>query len=378
MPPLGIELHAQTGSEYCAPACAQMILSLRGYRNETPDGTWQYDLEFAIVHAPVASVVPLGDPLAVAYIVRKPPASPCPPIIIPQPLNDYAAIRKQTPDEACAAVAYALTHSEPSAVLVLAGGHWVVIHGGEGQGTLGDPDFRIDSFWMCNPDNGFYQGIPGDGPTPTCENYIEECVCYADFVNTYFTPATYYSDCQYAVVTDANATTQPFEAQPCPKPSESNSIEDAIEAILRTPAGAPLEGLIRQRHRRVKRLDREDESYYLVPFLRDDGCANVLRLDEHGRHLGTALRLPYVNLHQDVGALKLLLHAFPRFAPGSGGLHPEMTLVWHPSRESTSPYNPFYRIKGSGEYAYVSLGGRSDTHLHELRSGEAFDPSSRQ
>src|ERR1700738_2545049 len=205
VPPLGIELHAQTDNQYCAPACTQMILSVRGYQHENPDTTWQSDLYQAILRAtPAGSPMPLGDPVSVATIVTQPPQY-VPHKPVPR-LNDYRAIRKRPPDEACAAVAYALAHGEPSAVLVLDGQHWVVVYGGEGQGRFGDPDFRIDSFWMCNPDNGYYGGIPGGQPTPRPKGvcYIAEWVCYADFVYTYFTAASEYEDGhgQYGVVTD--------------------------------------------------------------------------------------------------------------------------------------------------------------------------------
>jgi len=358
-----------------------MIMSLRGFQGE-PDPLWQYYLYEAIegVHPPGVDI-PIGNPLSVATVVTVPPVYvPVQPVPGPAP-NPYAVTRTSTPNEACAAVADALlTYGEPSAVLVLAGGHWVVIYGGDGQGEPQDPAFRIDSFWMCNPDNGYFGGIPGGEPTPRPEavRYTQEWVCYADFVDTYFTPAPYYTDGlgQYAVATDANAKTQPFAARACPSLSPADSVAPAIEAFLETRAGARFAGTTQSRYRRVERLDRENAAYYLVPFVHRDGSADVLRFDTHGRHLGTAFGIPYGNLYQDTAAVRLVMESYSGCGERTSELHSDTTLVWHPSRESKSAYNPFYRVRSGDHTAYVSLGGLVVKDLHQLTSGEAFDPAS--
>src|SRR5579884_2972553 len=286
VPPVSIEMVAQKKPDFCAPACAQMLLSAMGYTGE-PDLTWQGSLNRAITTNPVDPNFPIGKPSRVAAVITAPPAPPKLPVGVCR--KRYIEIRTQTADEAASALAAALVAYEtPAGVFVLAGSHWVVIYGGDGLGVPEDPTtFGICNLWLCNPDNGCYGGIPGGypDPLPPKPDYLHETITYTDFVATYFTAATEYGDGRrYAIACDARAAATGLGQQRSPgAPAPDGTIEAAIDAIVLTPAGAAL----RERRRTKPRLVRtaDGAAYYLVPFVRTDGYADILRLDERGRYM---------------------------------------------------------------------------------------------
>lgn len=371
VPPISIEMVAQKKPDFCAPACAQMVLSVMGFTGEPPL-SWQGSLNTMITAEPVDPNFPLGKPSRVAAAITCPPTPPEPPPGVR--LNRYAEIRTATADEAASAVAAALVaYNTPTAVFVLGGSHWVVIFGGDGLGAPDDPStFGICNLWLCNPDNGFYGGIPGGYPPdpPDAPGYLQETITYTAFVYSYFTAAAEYPDGnRYAIVCDARAAVTGLGQECSPiTPPRDETIEAAIDAILRTPAGAALRERPRRKPRWVKTAD--GAAYYLAPFVRPDGYADVVRLDECGRYMGIAFRSPYVDLYQDEHVAALVSKTLRWSARSKSGLRIDDALFWHPSRESVTPYNPFYRVRSGNLSAFVSLGGRVVENLHDRLRGE--------
>jgi hypothetical protein len=374
--PIPIEHVSQFLGWYCAPACAQMLLSIMGYPNE-PTGEWQFSLFESIVQNPSNSGLVFGSPDALAATITSPP--PLPPANIPGPTPfPYNPIRKAAPDDACSAVATALVGlASPSAVFVRSGTHWVVIYGGDGHGDPQDPTtFSICNLRLCNPQNGAVNHIPGGGPVQNSPDFLDESITYPDFLKTYFTPApaTIFPDGKsYAVVCDQRAMPGGLGPQ-CvePAPADGGSTDIRIDAVVAKFADVHIAETHRGRARLVRRLDGE-AAYYLIPFIRPDGYANVLRLDQTGRYLGMAYASPYTDMYRDAAVTRMVLEAFPRFAyNGEHAVRTSSDLFWAPCFESTTPYNPFYRVSSGPKNAYVSLGGAVVEDLHHPASGKAF------
>jgi hypothetical protein len=123
-------------------------------------------------------------------------------------------------------------------------------------------------------------------------------------------------------------------------------------SIRRATEGAePAEALL------VERLDRPDNPYYLVPFSRQELMTLVVMLDAHDGHLlrvsafDTPTRYPPVN---EESARSIL--AGKLGVDVAGGISPP-TLVWKPSHQSQSPYEPLWCFLVGDEDWYVDQTG---------------------
>lgn len=131
----------------------------------------------------------------------------------------------------------------------------------------------------------------------------------------------------------------------------------------------------------VRRLDYQDEYYYLVGLRYGEKVAALARIDAlYGAFLGAhisdkkkdghlildrdrALRMlrehPVIDLGDKLGRVPIREGAFC--------LYP--SLVWRPCKESRSPYCPFYQVALESRVIFIGYDGRTYPALHDLDYG---------
>jgi hypothetical protein len=115
----------------------------------------------------------------------------------------------------------------------------------------------------------------------------------------------------------------------------------------------------------VRRLDRPEQSSYLVPWRDARGIAAVIQIDAAtGAMQSVAVfAAPLMELVLPEERARALATA--TFGPIIG----DAELVWRPCRESTSALQPLYRFEtGQGEI-YVTANGVASDHLTPLGNG---------
>ncbi|GEM_PF-2993924 len=379
IPQLDMDQVSQVVGFFCAAACAEMILSTFGYRRTDPDTTqnWLNDAINAYIDDHPESKFRIGSPEGLAdalraYVANNPPVMPTP---------TYTVLRTCTATESCDLIVQGLyDDGAPSATLAYNGTHWVTVFGGDGPGVPGAPGYGVDFLWVCNPADGLYSAIRGGTAKHAieAEGFVTEHTKIADFLDTYLTPIQ--QDLQYddgrnfVIVSKSTVTPRGLVLPRSDIPRSGNPYNEAaidaeITLLLTTPLGAPQRSQTRGRSRLVTRLDKPG-CYWLTPFVRDDGFADMVRVGPFGEYLGTAFKIPYISLYQDASAVELavrILGSSLRFE--SSTAFSRTALVWRPCAESQTPYNPFYALASGDKTAFVSLGGRVVPNLHDLVVG---------
>jgi len=384
---LELEPQCQQKSNYCGAACVQMVLSTMGLRGLDPVRAQSAFYSSANVwNGPGA----YGRPVGVAATINRYNTGissylPVPPVV------EFREHRTPAPYEACATVVNALVdHNAASVVMVLGSTHWIVVHGGAGDGTPCDGSpYEIEVLLICNPDNGFFHGIPGGGTEgATAPGFIDEWITYADFLYTYFSGCNdgappswgvpYADGRQFVIVTDDRARAQgDLRLPPAQGLAPSVSAADALAAFAKSPFAADLANAKHEKPLRVRRTDRDEEYYYLVPFALPDGIVRLVRLDSQGSYLGSASGHAEVRTFADPQwQLDLVSEWAARHGKRSryDRLRADETLVWQPSVESASPYNVFRRVGDGAFTVYVSWGGSVMPALHDRQSGLPLTP----
>ncbi len=116
----------------------------------------------------------------------------------------------------------------------------------------------------------------------------------------------------------------------------------------------------------VKRLDKPENAYYLIPWVITEGVVFVVEVDANsGIMLGTTTfpkPSPSPFLTPDE-AKDCVVRKFPQRKFGNP------RLVWRPCRESTSPIRPFYEIPVNKDFLYVDMDGLIVLELTPLGLG---------
>ena len=134
------------------------------------------------------------------------------------------------------------------------------------------------------------------------------------------------------------------------------SHEAAIAAAASGEAGWPLF---------VTRMDRPDQSYYLVPWHDEQGIVLVVQIDADDGAMRSFALLP-----APVGQLLISKEQAVRLVAESRiQVTGDAELVWKPCRESTSPLQPLWRVPVEGGERYVTAGGEVRDRLTELGRG---------
>lgn len=381
----------QEMGNYCAAACAQMILASLGNRPSDPTAA-QNRLFDSIVHWGGPWVI--GNPTGLSMTINTFNTGGASDRLIMltggagSPSLEYRTARFATPYEACATIVSALyDRGMSSAVMVLGSTHWIVVHGACGDGDLAGP-FGIRSLFLCNPDNGYYGGVPGV-TKPAEPGFLLEEITYRAFLSTYFNGSNdghgspsnfgYGDDRQFVIVTDSRAAPRAGLALPLPIPlAGPDAANDAIENAVRSWLGDDARVV---RHRlvihAVRRTDRRRDRYYLVPLALEDGTGEVLRFDERGRYLGRAFATAAdARALIDINPIQRLIAVAGEKGWFTDEVNIGVEAIWDPAA-TASPYQPVFALTTRGdETYYVSLGGNVYRTLHDRLTGEVLAPGS--
>lgn len=106
----------------------------------------------------------------------------------------------------------------------------------------------------------------------------------------------------------------------------------------------------------MRRLDRPDESYFLVVFGPDEGAVGIVAADAATGEMLVSAALSGTSPHN-------LLDA--RDAVAAAGVEGMVTyeLVWRSCQATRSMLYPLWRIEGSGREVYVDQSGKVWTEL---------------
>lgn len=348
--------YQQEQPRFCAPACAEMVLSSLGVSESImPD---QYTLNSAVVVVP--GPIRIGNPLGLASALEQytPRRGRFEPIMAGMPSTASGNIVDAL---------YELGAAVP--VIVHCCKHYVVVNGVDTnvQPAPGIP-YQIEAFWYHDPSDAQTSLLaPPNDP--------EQHVTYQDWIRTWLTGCDKFSKPFVIVTGPVSAAVGDFLPESFGQSNSPQHLIDLAAASKSARRGLKRYGLERYgltkkgRYewgipRLVQRIDRVDEFYYLVPLRRDDGLFTVVRVDAlAGAYLGAQFgraEYRYVDRGQmtqqladaciewDDGSSRLRL--------GTYDVHP--TLVWRPSPTSPSPYHPLYQINVGGTTVYADCDAR--------------------
>lgn len=380
---LDLEPQCQQLSNYCAAACVQMVLSTMGLRGLDP--LQAQPVFYSSTNAwngPGA----FGRPAGVAATINRYNVGERYPRV--PPVMEFSEHRTPMPYQACSTVVNGLVeYGAASAVMVLGSTHWIVVYGAAGDGTPRDGSaFEIALLRMCNPDNGFFNGIPGGGTGgASAKGFIDEWITYADFLYTYFSGCNdnaqpswgvpYADGRQFVFVTDRRARARGHLRLPRAQDiALSVPPDEALAVFAKSPFAADLENAEHEKPLCVRRADRDAEFYYLVPFALPHGVVRLVRLDSQGNFLGSASGHADWRAFADPARQIDFVRDWAGrrgngLRPGDDHLHADETLVWQPSIESASPYNVFRRVGNGALTVYVSWNGAVVPALHDRNTG---------
>lgn len=116
----------------------------------------------------------------------------------------------------------------------------------------------------------------------------------------------------------------------------------------------------------VRRLDAEDQAYYLVPWCEQQGIRLIVQVDAGlGRMASLALQ------SQPLQSLVLPPSEASQSVASQLGLAAlgEPELVWMPCRQSSSPFLPLYRVGVPGGDVFVAMDGVVHSRLAPMLRG---------
>ncbi len=110
----------------------------------------------------------------------------------------------------------------------------------------------------------------------------------------------------------------------------------------------------------VKRLDKENNYYYLIPWILKNRIALVIELNALDGSLLGATYIPQkaqITFISPKKALKLAAKAYPNYK------FKKSRLVWRPCQESYTPLQPFHQIPYKKGFLYISMDSKIYHHL---------------
>ena len=380
-----VEPIRQEVSNYCGPAVASMILA--SVETRTIALSQGQLMDYMTTWAGFSfKTTPLG--LACGLNAFAPVSTADAPI-------GFGVDGYLLPNAACQALVSSIhASSTPAAVMIYAADHWVLVFGMQTDvEPLPGASYTIGAFWVVNP----LTAVP-------------EQIVYFDWISTYFTgcftagvvpaPFTIVADERRTRGATQRATgfepltfdVDPGPAEPPAGPFRRAVIQAALDGLRANgladvAAGGRVEDVTF-----VPRADSEsNRAYYLVsiaaPFDRSVSVRISFRgqnylgalmaqtpLIESGKRLerffqGGTLSVAFAG---DDGTEKRDFTAADlTFRKGRDG---KPLLVWSPSRESTSPYLPFYQAEYRGKTLFL----RSDLLLAAYKLHPFARPSFRR
>ncbi len=134
------------------------------------------------------------------------------------------------------------------------------------------------------------------------------------------------------------------------------------EAITRARAATGVQQAVPARAWRVRRLDRTNDSYYLVVFGEDDAAVAVAAVGAAQGEIRSSASLPGHGPHLNVS----MQEAAKRAGLGDAA---QTELVWQPSAASRSPFYPVWEVRTPDRVVYVDQQGSVWPDLHAAGPG---------
>lgn len=137
--------------------------------------------------------------------------------------------------------------------------------------------------------------------------------------------------------------------------------KELSQAIKDTIAAEPL---------LVERIDRKNSFYYIVPFNRNDKTALLIIIDAKTGAFGetTYLKEPasYPKIKKE-DAKKILSSALNGKKAKEEIFQQDPTLVWKPSEQTQSPYEPLWQMRIGSKNWYIDQKGKVYDKVIEIK-----------
>ena len=120
----------------------------------------------------------------------------------------------------------------------------------------------------------------------------------------------------------------------------------------------------------VKRLDRKDSFYYIVPFNKDTKTTLIVIIDaktgafKETSYMKEPMTYPKINKEN---AKNILIVFLNDKKATEEILRQEPTLVWKPSEQTQSPYEPLWEIHVGSKNWYIDQKGKVYDRIIEIR-----------
>lgn len=364
----GCKYHTQDTNYYCGAACAMMVLAEIGVSHAALDQDDLYNSN----HTHNVQAGWASDPVGVKFTMvdRKPAAFS----------NTFVVYKKPSEVLGSQKLVYTLQQYGVSPIVLVYGcAHWIVVCGVQTNVNPSTGAYSIDGFWVNNPvheDNEPHAAGDncGSGGSHGIEN---QWVSYNSWQNTYFTGCDYDStdgSLQYISVCDPAEPkiriprqiepVRYFDGRSIADPRKINEVlvkelkrfaldkNKKTAKVARGKFGKPL---------LVKRIDTENDFYYLTPSLEEKSVIGYAQIDALYGSLESVYTLkkaakPFeTNLDKISKMLTNLRIELPqekgRFRLVDGKFKVDNILVWRPCRQAYSPHLPFWRIT-AGPYTF--------------------------
>jgi hypothetical protein len=381
-----VQHHQQDTDYYCGAACAQMVLQTIGAGILDQDDLYADNHSHSTLDSTV-NWYTAPDGLQWTLNDRRPPSF----------VNYFALFALNTEDQISRKICWTIHHYQVAPVALVYGwAHWLVVRGYTASAhpsSSADNSYAIDGFDLNNPwPYAPSFDTPASAPPPAhsvadgCgtggdRGIANEHVTYTTWQSTYMTgvPGGYWNGKFVAVCDPEPPANRGGEQRPprkrpgngrilAPKRFAELAIEGLKEyglverkewqSVLQNSKPSP--GMV------VERLDRPNNFYSLVPFMRGRRPVAYVSVDARfGHYLQSAL-LPRVNSlfisHEQ--AFKLVVNKRIELGDRRGRLYVREGaicmyphLVWRPCKESLSPYFPFYMFTVGRFRLYVRVDG---------------------
>ncbi|WP_127132750.1 hypothetical protein [Pseudoflavitalea rhizosphaerae] len=386
---LPVEYHQQDTNYYCGAACAQMVLHQLGSGHLLQDDLYNDNHSYSTAESGWAS-----GPDGLEWTMNDRAPS--------QGFNLHEAL---SGDEISTTIAWSLQNSNTGAIALVYGWqHWITVIGYEADRQLNnseDTAANISGFYINNPwpPTPGGNGIPPHSSSDGCGTggrfgIANEHISYATWLKDYMTgvPSGHWNGMFLAVCAmsaggadkgKGKEKMQHVASNPSGIIDELTAMNIAEKSLFQLKGlnvkGAGIMQVTQAKPKLVRRLDRENDFYYLVP-MGMPGSGNVqtiisvdARQAEYKQSIdaGFTNSLLFRSFHDT--ELKDLLSAksstLDYLLKENQAVQEEPEMVWMPCLESFSPYWPFQLVKVGERTVYVRVDGEVFLELNTSLRG---------
>jgi hypothetical protein len=381
LPTFKAPYHQQDRDVFCGPAVAQMILApIAGAL--VLQGTLKAAMQSSSIPEQCTLVGGTGA-MALAFGMNAQHTA-----------KKFSPYLDPAQPAAMARITGTLSANVAAAALVYGGKHWVAV-------TAVTTDSLGQGVWFNNPmpvtPKNCVPNLPpthtasdgcGTGGSHPCERGAKDHAVLTDWLTTFFEPcilcAEHAGKPLFITVGLTGLTAPPaggrgpsgglsrIGAAQSANPSSEAVIDAARSGIERFGLASGRAEITADPPRRVRRIDRENEFYYLVPVQHEGDWTVVARIDAQSvSYAGSQVRSAggYHIIEPEEALLQLA--GFDEYKLSRDALTVLPDMVWRPCREAASPYYPLYQIDFKGVFfRFIGYDGTVYTELHDLLNGE--------